>query len=84
MIRLNMYKINNNSSKSIHDLFLHEIFPFIKTIYDPIISLEHFVDIDSLIRNNNGRGVGFNSEKKTCRQENNIVKNSSLPGGTWL
>jgi hypothetical protein len=51
---------------------------------EPIISIEHFVDIDYLMRNNNKTGVGINSEKKTCGQKNNSVKNSSSPGGTWL
>jgi hypothetical protein len=51
---------------------------------EPIISIEHFIDIVSLIRNNNQTGVGVNSEKKTCRQKNNSVINSSSPGGSWL
>jgi hypothetical protein len=51
---------------------------------EPIISIEHFVDIDFLIGNNNQTGVGVNIEKKTCRQKNNGVKISSSPGGTWL
>ena len=55
-----------------------------KYLREPIISIEHFVDIDSLIGNNNQTGVGVNSEKKTCRQKNNSVINSSSPGGTWL
>jgi hypothetical protein len=55
-----------------------------KYIREPIISIEHFVDIDFLIGNNNQTGVGVSIEKKTCRQKNNSVKNSSSPGGTWL
>lgn len=84
MLGLRIYKKNNHSLRNLNNIYLHEIFIFKKTNNDPIISLEHFVDIDSLIGNNNERGVGFNSEKKTCRQKNNIVKNSILPGGTWL
>jgi hypothetical protein len=55
-----------------------------KYIHEPIISIEHFVDIDSLIGNNYQTGVGVNSEKKTCRQKNNSVKSINSPGGTWL
>jgi len=55
-----------------------------KYMREPIISIEHFVDIDFLIGNNNQTGVGVNIEKKTCRQKNNGVKISSSPGGTWL
>lgn len=55
-----------------------------KNTAEPIISTEHFVDIGFLIRNNNETGVGVIHEKKTCSQKNNSVKNSSLPGGTWL
>ena len=79
-----MYRENNHLKKNLKDISNHEIFSFKKKSFDPIISLEHFVYINYLIRNNNERGVGINSEKKTCRQKNNIVKNSSLPGGTWL
>jgi len=63
--------------------FFSDLYPFIKNFREPIILREHFIDIDSLIRNNNETGVGFNREKKTCRQKNNSVKNRSLPGGTW-
>ena len=67
-------------AKSTHNCFL-----FKKNCIDPIISTEHFIDIDSLIGNNNEAGVGIiNREKKTCGHKNNIVKNISLPGGTWL
>jgi hypothetical protein len=60
-------------------------FLFKKNSNSPIISIEHFVDIGYLIGNNNETGVGINNfEKKTCRHKNNVVKNSSLPGGTWL
>jgi hypothetical protein len=60
-------------------------FLFKKNSIDPIISTEHFIDIDSLIGNNNKAGVGIkNCEKKTCGHKDNIVINSSLPGGTWL
>jgi len=75
---------NHNIWLGFFKTYFSDLCPFIKNLHQPIISLEHFVDIDTLMRNNNKTGVGFNSEKKTCRQKNNSVKNSSLPGGTWL
>lgn len=72
------------NSQCFHFNFFLKSLSLKKYAPEPIISLEHFVDIAYLIRNNNKTGVGINREKKTCRQKNNSVKNSSSPGGTWL
>jgi len=74
---------NRHAWQSFYKVYFSNLFPFIKIPREPINFIEHFVDIDSLIRNNNETGVSVNCEKKTCRQKNNSVKNSSLPGGTW-
>jgi hypothetical protein len=74
--------INNHLSQSSQYIILAN--SFIKNSQRPINSLEHFVDIDYFIGNNNKTGVGNNLLKKTCGQKNNIVKNISLPGGSWL
>ena len=68
---------NRHAWQGFYEIFFSNIFPFIKIPRGPINSIEHFVDIDSLIRNNNETGVGVHSEKNTCRQRNNGVKNSS-------
>jgi hypothetical protein len=75
---------NEYDSRSFHKNILQYLLRLNKYPFEPIISIEHFVDIDYLMRNNNKTGVGINSENKTCGQKNNSVKNSSSPGGTWL
>ena len=75
---------NRHVWQGFYKIYFSNLFPFIKIPQEPINCIEHFVDIDSLIRNNNETGVSVYCEKKTCRQKNNIVKNSILPGGTWL
>ena len=83
MIQFKTWYKDQYASQDLYEIYFPDLFPFIKNLHEPIISIEHFVDIDYLIGNNNETGVGFNCEKKTCRQKNNGVKNSSIPGGTW-
>ena len=73
---------DQHSSQYFQKMYSQATLSFIKSISEPIISIEHFVDIAFLIRNNNETGVGVNFEKKACRPRHNVVKNSSLPGGT--
>jgi len=77
------YNFKQHFSQDFQKKYSQATLSFIKSIHEPIISIEHFVDIVYLIRNNNETGVGINFEKKACRPRHNVVKNSSLPGGTW-